>query len=273
MDPQDVREALTEEVQQDLLLVASGHPIDALGQTLENLSRCLQSLAICHLLESGVTTKFRDNLARSAFARRYFLSRSAAAGNAGDRRLALSRTEAFFDALAAGHGALAREIAALSIDRWRPQWEYEDDFYYVLFLHRVVMQPTALGEQPFIESQQRFEASAAPDTAARGVLGSLLHRDEALFNAALIQLMQERDQQLQERKARLLEPDVEAFVHWPRTFVSVEGLALITIARALKMTVSDEVPLCPPIARLELSHPTVEDPFLGIEAELKKSSA
>jgi hypothetical protein len=273
MDPQDVRLALTEEVQQDLLLVASGHPIDALGPTLENLSRCLQSLAICHLLESGVTTKFRDNLARSAFARRFFLSRSAAAGNTDDRRLGLSRTEAFFDALAAGHGALAREIAALSIDSWRPGWEYEDDFYYVLFLHRVVQQPTAAGEQRFVASLQRFEASAETDTAAGTVLRSLMKRDEALFSAGLVGLMQERDQQMQERKARLLEPDVEAFVHWPRTFVSVEGLALITIARALKMTVADDVPLCPPIARLELSHPAVEDPFLGIEAELRKSSA
>jgi|SRR5688572_10011671 len=272
MDPGDVAAQLMPEIQDGLLVVASGYPITELSGTLETLSRCFQSMAICRLLETADTVKFRDNLARSAFARRFFLRKSSEANNTTDRRLAISRSEAFFDALAAGHGLLAREIAARSIVEWHQGWEYEDDFCYVRYLHHVVMEPASLGTPASGERLQQFTAAVASDEPPRlAVLRALDARDSQAFDAALRALLDERDAQLQERKERLLDPDLETFLHWPRTFVCVEGLALISIARAIRIDVADDLPLCPPLARLELSQVDAEDPFVGIEAELRRA--
>jgi hypothetical protein len=273
MDPGEVATGLVDEVKDGLLIVASGYQIADISATLETLSRCFQSLAICRLLESADLVKYRDNLARSAFARRFFLRKCAEGNNLDDRRLALGRTEAFFDALAAGHGLLAREIASLSLDTWHEGWEYEDDFWYFLFLHRLVLEPSWLGEPPSLELLRRFEIALQGDEPPRLiVVRSLVARDQAALEAGLRALMQEREEEAQVRKDRRLEPDLEAFLHWPRSFVSVEGLALIAIARALQLEVADDVPLCPPIGRLGFSDVAAEDPFLGIESELRRSA-
>jgi hypothetical protein len=266
MDPREVREALVEAVQEGFGIVASRYPIGELSPTLEELSAALQSLALCHLLEAGDTMKYRDNLARSAFGRRYFLTKSAQAGNLDDRRLALSRTEAFFDALAAGHGLLAREIAALSIDSWHAGWEYEDDFLYYHVLHRLVID--AAQDASPAELLERYEKAAeGGEPSARGaVVRALIERKTDAFSEALTLLMQQHDAALQERKEKLLEPDLDAFLYWPRTFICIEGLGLITIARAFGIEVAGDIPMCPTLARMPLSAPVAEDPFMALDA-------
>jgi hypothetical protein len=58
---------------------------------------------------------------------------------------------------------------------------------------------------------------------------------------------------------------------WPRSFVCVEGLALIAIATALRMRVDEQIPLCPVVARLSMSAVPVDDPFVGIEMRLPQA--
>src|SRR4030095_11820759 len=106
MNLRKARAALVEEIQDGLTLVACGHPIGELSGSLDELSGSFQAFAICILLEDADVGRFCDNLARSAFARRYFLTKSGEAQNVQDRRLALSRNEAFFDAIAGGHSLL-----------------------------------------------------------------------------------------------------------------------------------------------------------------------
>ena len=146
------------------------------------MSRCLQALAICRLLELGDVTKYRENLTRSGFARRYFLRKSRETGNTTDRRLALSRNEAFFDALAAGQGLLAREIALLSDDVWHEGWEYKDDHYYFAFLHQIVMHPPPAMEADLSVLLSQYEAALEGDEPPRlAVLRSLAARDQGAF--------------------------------------------------------------------------------------------
>jgi hypothetical protein len=269
MDLEIARHGLLEEIQEGLLIVASGYSIEKTGSTLEQLSRCLQALAICRLLESGDLAKYRDNLTRSGFARRYFLRKSKETGNTADRRLALSRTEAFFDALAAGQGLLAREIAVLSDDVWHEGWEYKDDHYYFAVLHQIVMQPASIGGAELLLLLNQYEAALEGDQPPRlAVLRSLTARDQDAFNVALRSLMETVDEQMQTRKDRLLDPSVELFLLWPRSFVCIEGLALIALATALRMRVDEQVPLCPVVARLGISAAPVDDPFVGIEMRL-----
>jgi hypothetical protein len=267
----EARAAIVDEIQEGLTIVASGYPVGEIGETLDALSSCFQALAICQLLD-GDTTRFRENLARSGLARRYFLRKSAEENNLEDRRLALSRNDAFFDALGGGQGQLAREIATASIDKWHEAWEYEDDFHYFLFLHRLLMVPRSLGTEDSLILLQRYEKAANGLPASRGaVLKALVGHDQPAFGDALRSLMRERDHVLQERKAKLSEPDLSAYLHWPRTFICLEGLALIAIGRAFRLETHGEVPMCPTIARVGFGAPAVEDPFLSIEIELKKA--
>ena len=76
-------------------------------------------------------------LTQSGFARRSFIRAMRRGGELDHCDLALSRGDAFFDSLAAGNVALSREIADLSLESWRSDWEYEDDFLYRLFVHAV----------------------------------------------------------------------------------------------------------------------------------------
>jgi hypothetical protein len=252
-----------------MMLVASGASVVELSGPLEHLSACFQGLAICRLLESGDTTRFRENLSRSAFARRYFLEKALAANNTDDRRLALSRTEAFCDALAAGQGGLARDIAARSPIEWHADWEYSDDFAYFRFLHRVVVEPTSFSGPTSGTWLREFERAAAGDESARpALLRALAERDSDSLNESLVALMTERDVQVREQLSRLLEPGVATALQWPRSFICIEGLALIAIATALRMNVAPHIPLCPLMARLPMGQPAVEDPFRGIDARL-----
>jgi len=271
MDLEIAREGLLSEVEEGLLIVASGYSIERTSSTLEQLSRCLQALAICRLLESGDLVKYRENLTRSAYARRFFLRKSREQRNTADRRLALSRTEAFFDALAAGNGLLAREIATLSEPDLHEGWEYKDDHDYFAFLHHVIMEPASVGRDDLFTLLHEYEQALDGDQPPRlAVLRAIAERDQAAFNAALRALMEQLDEQMQKRKERLLDPSVEAYLLWPRSFVSIEGLALIAIATAMRIQVEEPIPLCPTVGRLPISGVFVEDPFVGIEARLAR---
>ena len=91
-----------------------------------------------------------------------------------------------------------------------------------------------------------------------------MQRDSEAFDAALFLRMREIDTEQQERKDTLLEPDLEAFLLWPRSFVSVEGLALLALARRLGITVSSQ-DMCPTEGQLPSNSQDTENFFKGIE--------
>src|SRR5215813_3349285 len=109
MDASEIRDELVPEIKEMLAFVAAGYPIRELGDELEKLSEYFQALGIAYLLEYADQDRFRENLVRSGHARRYFLRKLLEENNVNDHRLALGRTEAFLDALAAGEVGLARE--------------------------------------------------------------------------------------------------------------------------------------------------------------------
>src|SRR5262252_10928785 len=95
-----IHQQLVMEIQEGLGVIASGEEVSVIGGTFEQLSRYLQALGICHLLEFGDREHYRENLIRSAHCRRYYLRRSSGMDHSIDHRLAISRTEAFVDAVA-----------------------------------------------------------------------------------------------------------------------------------------------------------------------------
>jgi hypothetical protein len=275
MDPREIRDRLVPEIQDALMNVAAGYAIRDLGEELEKLSEWLQAVGISYLLTAGDQERFRESLVRSAHARRYFLRKSRDTGNDQDPRLALGRTEAFLDALAAGHLALANEIGDLSGDVWHANWEYEDDFYYYLFLHRILPSNNAAGRASLFELLTRFErALQGADAPRLDVCKALFDRDNGSLREAIHLLMEARKTEMRKAWQRNLERDADACVYWARGLVSIEGLAVLRIAEVTGLAplgLDEEEELCPWLAIVPVVDHEYVDIFSDIEAELLRS--
>ena len=274
MSPKQIHETLLPEIQEMFLRLAAAPPIGKVAEELENFSNYFQALAIAHLLLGADLEQFKIYLTRSGYARRYFLRRSAEERNDGDPRLALGRTEAFFDAVAAGQMELARQIVRLAGETWRPDWEYEDDFCYFLFLHRIAG-GLAPAEAPRLrEILDRFETALEGGQSNRlAVCRAILESDGEAFQAALDALMDQRREELFHLRERMQEPDPVSCVCWARSFVSIEGFALMRLAELAGVPPLEpeaEPPLCPAQGRIGAADAAYEDFFEGIERQLAR---
>lgn len=272
MDLYDAHKEIVELVQEELLMVAAGYPIEKLGGVLNNLTSYFQALSICHLLESTDTNQFRENLTRSGYARRYFLRKSFEENNYKDRHLALSSNESLLDCLAAGQIRLACDIADLSLEKWNCNWEYEDDFCFYLYLHKVVKQSDNLPFSILEKIIERFENALEGGNSSRlEVCKSILMKDKDLFCNSLDALIEEKQESIEVEKERMLEPDPSVAVFWPRSYVFIEGLALLQLAHITGLRIKEEFPLCPTLGRVTISDEAFIDIFQEIEQELNKS--
>jgi len=170
-------------------------------------------------------------------------------------------------AFAPGQLSLARHIAQLSPTQWERDWEYEDDHGYFLLLHRVALDPTSFHSQPTEQIQNNIErvvdGKSWPQLDA---CWALYRRDAAEFEAALERLLEaENERNEWERTAdAVTEGDA---VYWARRCVSVEGLALLNIARLLQVPPRRSFPLCHPLAQLPLGDRPIANFFEDIEAK------
>lgn len=266
MDIKEVHKELLPVIQEELQLIAVGYSMKEIGDSFEKLSQYFQALAICHLLETADENQFRENLIRSGFARRYFLKKSHEQGNLKDRRLALSRTEAFLDSVAAGHLQLGREIADLSLLNWESNWEYEDDFCIFQFLHYIVKKPDELANHRVEKILSRFEKAIEGTESLRlEVCKGIISREKEKFSTTFNELMKEKQDLIDEERERMLEPCPSTYVFWPRSFVSIEGLALLKIAEIIGIKIDEDFPLCPSIGRLSTTEKEYTDFFQEID--------
>lgn len=270
MDLAEARIQLVDEVKDILGLVASGHPVAQLSAEFELASRLFQGIAICDLLTGLEPQGFRTNLLRSVHARIHFLRKSRQQGNLADRRLALSRTEALFDVLVAGHDGLRDDLIRLSAHPFDATWEYEDDHLAWRWMQEL---STDASDATLQATQRQHRAALGrPVDARHRALAALTARDAAAFEDALLALMHELEGLAQARQERLLEPDLDACLQWPRSFVSIEGLALLALAARRGLAVDGAFPLCPDAARLPPDDTDTENFFVGIEQLLSPAS-
>jgi hypothetical protein len=265
MDLAEIHEELVEEVRNGLSYLAEPARMAELGDVFDTLALQLEGLAICHLFDRADEAQFRENMARAGQSRRFFLRRSKQEKNDDDRHLALSRTGAFLDALVAGILPLARDIALLSTEQWKREWEYEDDFCFFLLLHTIVKQPEAFPTPAAQLLLERFERALEGGKSAHlDVAKALAARDRHAFSEALGSLLVAEERKIDEDRdsAAVHERDI---LFWPKSRVSIEGLALLQIGDLLGMRIDDELPLCPKIARLPWTDQPVRDLFEEIE--------
>lgn len=263
MDFALVHQQLIAEIRAELAVVSSGTAVSELGPTFERLSEYFQALGICHLLRFADTDQFRENLVRSGHARAYQLRRSRDYRDRPNRHLALSRSEAFLDAVTAADLELALEIALLSPVDWKPTGEYEDDFCYYLFLQNLILSIENDDSTELDGILSRFQHALQGDSSRRfDVCRALIEHHQIGFDESLRGLLEERQTDNEERR-----PSLESyeFASWPRSFVSIEGLALLRIAEWMGMQTGDEYPLCPGLARLSRADGTIINIFAEIE--------
>jgi hypothetical protein len=268
MDIAKSRADLVQVVKRDMLYFLESPPAAEMGGYCETLSGRFQALAICHFIENLDFAEFGINLRRSACARRFFLERSGEEGNTYDRFLALSRTEAFFDALVGGIRPLAMDIAAASGAEWNPEWESEDDFHYFRFLHLLLLDPRG-EDADQIEALLRISRACTGKRSPRLLAGwALMDGNAKAFRESLEAMLEAKWDADRERMRNVHPGDP---LSGPRSRLSMEGLALMRLAllRGLGDAAFPRHSLCPRIALLPWTDTPSEDIFrkMRIEAE------
>lgn len=264
MKLRDARTEILELLKEQLSIIAGGYPAAKLGEVFEDVAKCFQAIGCANLLISADAEGFHRNLIWAGFTRRHFLNRSLAERSADDFHLARSRCESFFCTIAAGDILLAREIGDLSAQRWLPDGEYEDDFSYHLFLSLVINGSDAPACASALE---RLEGSLRGAPPTRLDICRAIHaRSSADFEAAFGALLDAHLQWVEE--GRSLFSDDVTFA--PRSYVFVEGLALMRLAEQLQIGPRErEYPLCPSIARVNPLRARPDDLLVEIEQTMR----
>lgn len=238
--------------------------IQSLGKRCHDISRHYRALGVCALLAEGDIDAFFHSLIRSAQTRRYFLDRCRRENHISDFYLAASFNGPFFDAVAADQFRLAEAIARLSPQEWRERDEYEDDFAYTHFLHRLVLNPTeGPTEGPAV--LERFERALEGAASPRlGVCRAILARDTDAFESAFVDLLAAREAEIAAARSTA---ETEEVTFEPEAGLFVEGLALLKLAGRLGLTPAPEHPMCPSIARRTDYRPFVLAGFPNLPLE------
>jgi hypothetical protein len=238
------REASLELLKEHLSIIATKGPVEKLGEAFEEAEKCFQAVGCSDLLLFADQDRFRRNLVWAAFTRRRFLVRCRDDGVA-DFRLASSRSDALFCALSAADLTLAKEIVDLSPTSWIPEGEYEDDFAYHAVLHLFVASADAAAIGTALDTLERTLGESP--RARLDVCRALSTRDAVAFNDAMRVLLESIDAEMPAARRRFADdPTFE-----PRSYVSVEGLALLRLAVERNLMLDEEeLPLCPSIGRL-----------------------
>ncbi len=211
----------------------------------DRLRALFRALGITRLLANGDTEGFYHELMRSGHTRLYFLTRCKAEG-CHLPEAAAGRIEGLSDALAAGALDLATNIAEASPRDWWEDDEYEDDFTYAHFLHKLLLGADRKAELEPILS--RFERAAEGEPTPRlEVCRALATRDQESFDQAFASLIVAREAEIEAAKERF-ELETETVITDRSIFV--EGLSLLRLAERNGIATKAEYLFCPSLARL-----------------------
>jgi hypothetical protein len=197
---------------------------------------------IAGLFLDGVPADLHRELCRSG---RAMLS---ALGRMDEAEKATSRLFPFFDAVAACDFDCARGIASLARASWNPEGEYEDDFLYVRVLMKQFFLGADPGEHDALVSRWEAVLDGASDVRL-DISRALWERAASDFENALVRLLAgEKARNGHLRRGGVLAPDIDA----TEGYLSVEGIALVRLARRIGLTTGSNYWGVPSIALKEL---------------------
>lgn len=253
MELKEAQEALSIETAAAIVQIFdSESTIEDLGFLSEDASAKLRVLAIIALLSDANINLYYHHLIRSARVRINFLKKYQGQHSHNFFRLASSRNEPLFDAMAANDFERSSRIATLSPKQWFTNAEYEDDYEYTQFLHNIIVS----GLQDFSKLQSimdQFENVLSGISSARfDICCSFLKIDQDLFDQAFENLILERENQIVEELNRARMVDAISLADHK---IFIEGLALLRLAEKNGFVTQKEYRFCPEIARMEMSKP------------------
>ena len=204
-------------------------------------------LGICHLLRWAVPDRCLDSFHRGGRAYLSWLRRAAYAeqetGNGWP----------FFDAVAAGDGAAATEIARLARADHHPGREYEDDFLYIHFLMSLFY--LSVDEDRCQQILDRYEQvlDGADDFRFEISMG-LLDRDSARFEEGLRLLLEHHEAYFLKMNEMMPPEKLET-----EGKICVEGLALVLLAEKRGLAVQDDYLFVPSTLRQRVTIDYADD--------------
>ncbi|WP_395844584.1 Imm49 family immunity protein [Archangium violaceum] len=188
---------------------------------------------------TGRAESLHRDLQRSGAAYAYFIS------HAQDGDKVTSRADPFFDAVACGDEAGASNIARHSAQVARPDREHPEDFLYVhLLMRRFFLGATDAEAASILQNLEAAVAEGSPSQRL-DVCRALLAGDGEAFHEALLRLIDEHRAWYETgfQKGRIPEE-----VWATDGCLFIEGLALLRLARAARLSTYEEYPLIPSLA-------------------------
>jgi hypothetical protein len=219
-------------------------------------------LAICSLLLDADQEAFARQLYKSGRARLVFLEKVDAGLAADPKTICTSKDIGFTAALAAAHLEGATQIANLSPQTHFSGVEYEDDFLFFHFMHRMLCDPDDRDELQALLDRWEI-VLAGDDSGYWDACNGLLADDDADFAEGLESLITFRQTQLRNYRDEVT-CDEELFAAEGKVFI--EGLAVLRLAEIKGFEMQDEYELMPQLARVPLDA-GVPDPDSWQEAE------
>ena len=198
---------------------------------------------ICSLFLDGRPDSFLADLHRSGRAFLHYVARAPMS------QKVTSRAAPFYDAIASGDWACAREIALHSRLTWNVEAEFEDDFQFVLFLMKRFFLDGTPAECTAVLGRFEEILSGAPDPHLD--LGHAFASDDAeRFGSGLAELLENYEGRYQ----KLISDDALGLEEAEtESKLCVEGLALVKLAETRNFRLDEDYLLIPSVAREKAS--------------------
>jgi len=203
-------------------------------------------LGECRLLADANVDAFVDYLGRAAQARLAFLRKVGDGLKAEPQFVCASKNMPFTSALAVGDMATAREIAQLSATSHYPTVEYEDDFLFFHFLHRLTVAPEDTPGQQVTLARWK-DVLEGGESGALAACRALSTRSAEDFTPAFASFIAKRQTGLAEYREN---PAFNEQLFAAEGHVYVEALALLRFAELRGLPTEREYPLVPAMARV-----------------------
>lgn len=200
------------------------------GSIAELVVELYKIAGICDLLHDGSGDAFLANLQKSGTACAFVLP------HLPPESVAASKLSGFFSAAACGDGDAARAIARQARDTWNSDIEHEDDFLYARFLMELFFLG-ATKTRLLALVDRLTEVTKGEPSALRDICRAMLAKDSAQFEEGFENWLGQRRAFYREQ----WESDQITEEEWATEGqISVEGIALVKLARKLGLTTQRE---------------------------------
>lgn len=202
-----------------------------------DIAKQYRVIGICQLLLEANPDSFFQNLIYSGRLYLHYLQKST------DAEKITSLGGAVLGSIAAKDFKCAEEIALHSRLAWNEDYEYEDDFLFILFILKLAFCHSDDDELSTILSRYHEVLEGGSDLNYELAV-SLLNKDSGAFNTTLTEYLNERELKWKEGLEKGTFNDEQFY---SEGMISIKGLALVRIAELSGMQYEDNYPFIPSI--------------------------